>query len=209
MPVLMFLFILGCFPFPRFGSMTDSRDNQTYRTVTLGDQTWLAQDLNYETENSWCYDNDTVNCETYGRLYTWDAAVTACPDGWHLGSDAEWTTLVNYLDRNSEPNDGFTISTIAGGMLKTRGTVEEGTGLWSSPNTGATNASGFSALPSGNRNPAGTFRMLGYHIMIWTATEHDDDYAWTMMMDNSQSGIFRDNIGVTKHYAISVRCIED
>lgn len=194
---------------PVFNEMTDARDNQTYQTVTLGEQTWLARDLNYETGNSWCYDDDPANCETYGRLYDWDTAVTACPAGWHLGSDEEWATLVNYLDPRSEPNDGFKISKIAGGMLKATGTIEDGTGLWSWPNTGATNASGFSALPSGNRNDKGTFRMLGAHIIIWTSTEYDDTYAWTIMLDMTQNAVLRDYMGVTKHYGISVRCVKD
>ena len=94
---LVFLFAVGCDspsdsppdPNPVLGEMIDARDNQTYQTVTLGDQTWLAQDLNYETDNSWCYDDDPENCDTYGRLYDWEAARTACPAGWHLGSDEE------------------------------------------------------------------------------------------------------------------------
>jgi uncharacterized protein (TIGR02145 family) len=195
---------------PIFDEMTDARDNQTYQTVTLDDQTWLAQDLNYKTDNnSWCYDDDPANCEIYGRLYDWEAALTACPAGWHLGSDEEWSTLVKYLDRRSEPNDGFEISKIAGGMMKKTGTIEAGTGLWHSPNTGATNSSGFSALPSGNRNPAGAYKMLGYHIMFWTSTEYDDSHAWTMMLDMTQKGILRDYTGVTKDYGISVRCVMD
>ena len=189
--------------------MTDARDGKTYQTVTLGDQTWFAQDLNYETGNSWCYKDDAANCETYGRLYDWETALTACPAGWHLGSDEEWATLVKYLDPLSEPNDGFEISKIAGGMMKATGTIEDGTGLWNSPNTGATNSSKFSALPGGNRNPAGTFKMLGAHIMFWTSTEYDDNHAWTMMLDMTQSGILRDYKGVTKDYGISVRCVED
>ena len=211
MPAMLFLCAGGCERAitPIFDEITDVRDNQTYQTVTLGDQTWLAQDLNYETDDSWCYDDDPAHCAMYGRLYSWDAAVAACPDGWHLGSDEEWSALVHYLDPRSEPNDGFEISTIAGGMMKTTGTREDGTGLWQAPNTGATNASGFSALPSGNRNPAGTFKMLGYHSMFWTSTAYDDSHAWTMMLDMTQSGILRDYRGVTKHYGISVRCVKD
>ena len=64
--------------------MTDVRDGKTYQTVTLGDQTWFAQDLNYETGNSWCYKDDAANCEAYGRLYDWETALTACPAGWHI-----------------------------------------------------------------------------------------------------------------------------
>ena len=211
MLAMLFLCTGGCDIInPILGEMTDARDGQTYQTVTLGNQTWLAQDLNYETDNnSWCYDDDPANCEIYGRLYDWEAARTACPAGWHLGSDEEWSALVKYLDPGSEPNDGFEISKIAGGMLKTTGTIEDGTGLWNSPNTGATNSSKFSALPCGNRNPKGSYKMLGFHIMIWTSTEYDDTHAWTMMLDMTQSGILRDNTGATKDYGISVRCVMD
>jgi len=194
---------------PVLGEMTDARDGQTYQTVKLGDQTWLAQDLKYETGNSWCYDDDPANCEIYGRLYDWETASTACPAGWRLGSDEEWSTLVKYLDPGSEPNDGFQISKIAGGMMKTTGTIQDGTGLWNSPNTGATNSSKFSALPSGNRNPMGAYNMLGFHIMFWTSTEYDATHAWTMMLDMTQSGILRDYTGATKDYGISVRCVMD
>ena len=93
---MMFVLVMSCVIDlnPELGEMTDPRDGQTYQTVTLGNQTWLAQNLNYETDNnSWCYDDDPENCETYGRLYDWEAAMSACPDGWHLASDEDWTTL--------------------------------------------------------------------------------------------------------------------
>ena len=77
----------------------DARDGQVYKTVTLGTQTWFAENLNYVTANntSACYDNNEGNCFTYGKLYEGDAAQTACPDGWHLPTIAEWETLFNYL----------------------------------------------------------------------------------------------------------------
>ena len=212
MLVLLFLCTGGCKrPInPILGEMTDARDGQTYQTVKLGDQTWLAQDLNYETDNnSWCYDDDPANCEIYGRLYDWEAALTACPAGWHLGSDEEWSTLVKYLDPRSEPNDGFEISKIAGGMLKTTGTIEDGAGLWSSPNTGATNSSKFSALPSATRNKKGAYKCLGANSMFWTSTEYDATYSWTMYLDMTQSNITRDYMGATKQYGLSVRCVMD
>jgi uncharacterized protein (TIGR02145 family) len=211
MMTVMLLVVMGCVndPKPEFGEMTDARDGQTYQTVKLSDQTWLAQDLNYETENSWCYGDDPANCEVYGRLYDWDAAIDACPDGWHLASDAEWSTLIKYLDAKADPNAALAESTIAGGMMKATGTLEDGTGLWRKPNKEATNVSGFAALPCGTRFESGAFRMMGNHVLFWTSTEYDADYAWTRMLDYNQSGIFRDDQAVTKAHGIAVRCIKD
>jgi uncharacterized protein (TIGR02145 family) len=211
MMVMLFLFTGGCTRKikPIFGEMTDARDGQTYQTVTLGDQTWLAQNLNYETDNSWCYGDDPANCENYGRLYDWEAALTACPDGWHLGSDEEWSTLIKYLDPKADSSAILIESEIAGGMMKATGTIEGGTGLWRRPNTGATNVSGFSAVPGGTRFATGFFNMLGQHAMFWTSTEYNANSAWFRMLDYGVSAITRDNTVITKAYAVSVRCLMD
>ena len=211
MMATMSVLITGCVrdPNPEFGTMTDARDGETYQTVKLGDQTWLAQDLNYETDNSWCYQDDPAQCEIYGRLYDWEAAMDACPDGWHLASDEEWSTLINYLDPRADPDADMEESRVAGGMMKETGTKEDGTGLWRRPNTGATNVSGFSALPGGTRFNSGFFNMLGQHAFFWTATEYDADYAWTRMLDYGQAGIFRDNKAIPKDYGVAVRCLMD
>ena len=207
---MMCVVVAGCVrdPNPEFGEMTDARDGQTYQTVKLGDQTWLAQDLNYETEDSWCYQDDPANCDIYGRMYNWEAAMAACPDGWHLASDEEWATLIHYLDPRSDPASTMQESHVAGGMMKATGTLEDGSGLWRSPNKDATNISGFSALPSGTRIGSGYFNQ-GQHVFFWTSTEFNADCAWTRMLDYGQSGIFRHDEEITKDYGVAVRCIMD
>ena len=208
---MVFVLVMGCVidPNPEFGDMTDERDGQTYQTVTLGDQTWLGQNLNYETDNnSWCYDDDPENCETFGRLYDWEAAMTACPDGWHLASDEEWIALVKQLDPGSDPN-ALPESDIAGGMLKATGTMEEGTGPWKSPNAGATNSSGFSAEGGGARYEDGTFILLGMHVIYWTSTEFDANNVWFRILDYGVADIYRDNTNINKEMGLSARCIMD
>ena len=210
-PVMMFVLVAGCGndPKPEFGEMTDSRDGQIYQTVKLGDQTWLGHNLNYETDNgSWCYDDDPANCEIFGRLYTWEAAMEACPAGWHLATDDEWTALVQYLDPQADANS-ITESFIAGGMLKATGTMEDGTGPWKSPNEGATNVSGFSAEAGGARYEDGTYIILGMHAIYWTSTEFDADSIWFRILDYGVPDIYRDHEGITKGMGISARCVMD
>jgi len=173
-------------------SFTDPRDGQTYATVEIGTQTWFAENLNYETANSWCYENSSSNCDVYGRLYTWGEALTVCPNGWHLPSDSEWQILVDYLGGSS----------VAGGKLK-----EAGYTHWSSPNAGATNSSGFTALPGGIRSDVGSFHQFNTQGRWWTATGFSSQMAWrnTLSYNLEQVSRFTDNKG----YGLSVRCIKD
>ena len=208
---VMFVLVTGCVndPKPEFGEMTDLRDSQTYKTVKLGDQTWLAHNLNYETDDgSWCYDDDPANCEIFGRLYDWEAAMAACPDGWHLASDGEWSALIKYLDPKADPSS-ITESSIAGGMLKATGTMEDGTGPWKSPNEGATNASGFSSEAGGARYEDGSYIVLGMHAIYWTSSEYDANGVWFRILDYGIADIYRDYVGITKGMGISVRCMMD
>jgi len=114
------------------GTFKDDRDSKTYKYVVIGTKTWMADNLNYATEGSLCYDATEANCTTYGRLYAWSTAKTACPSGWHLPDDAEWTTLINF------------VGTAAGKKLKS-------ISGWNSNGNG-TDDYGFSALPGGYRN---------------------------------------------------------
>jgi uncharacterized protein (TIGR02145 family) len=152
------------------GTYIDPRDGQLYHTVDIGDQTWMVENLNYETGNSLCYDNNPANCVIYGRLYNWATIMNGeassnnipsgvqgiCPPGWHVPSDAEWSKLCGQLG-------GYLI---AGGKMKETGFVH-----WTPPNAGATNESGFTALPGGRRKTDGTFIQLGEVAVWWSSTE--------------------------------------
>jgi uncharacterized protein (TIGR02145 family) len=115
-----------------------------------------------------------------------------CPTGWHLPSDAEWTELTDYLGGTS----------VAGGKLK-----ETGTTHWTSPNTGATNETGFTALPGGYRNDGGPFLYIGSNGYWWSATELLATNAWFRNMSDSNSSVYRGNNG--RELGFSVRCVRD
>jgi uncharacterized protein (TIGR02145 family) len=223
------------------GTFTDSRDGNEYKWVKIGDQVWMAENLKYlpkvnrvadgseDTDYKgsyyYVYDYDgtdvneakaTSNYKTYGVLYNWDAATGgssssasnpsgvqgACPSGWHLPSDAEWTQLTDYLSVSGD--------SVAGGKLK-----EAGTTHWRSPNTGATNETGFTALPGGNRSSSGAFHNIGGYGPWWSATEaavglHQEygaTNAWSHSMMNSWSHVSRGPS--SKEVGRSVRCVRD
>jgi uncharacterized protein (TIGR02145 family) len=182
----------------------DSRDGQTYKWVKIGEQLWMAENLNYKTNNSWCYDNNPANCDVYGRLYNWSAALTACPDGWHLPSDDEWKTLEMHLGMSQSvaDDDGWR-GTDEGGKLK-----ETGTTHWDSPNTGASNISGFTAIPGGNRRSNGTYYNFGLRLDLWSSTSYPSyQHAWDRYIGYETSQIYRGHND--KSYGRSVRCVKD
>ena len=131
--------------------LTDSRDGQIYKTVVIGSQTWMAENLNYHIGKSYsyCYDNDVNNCAKYGLLYTWAAAKKACPRGWHLPTKTEFETLFNTVAGESE----------AGVMLKST----SGWGEYDRINGNGTDAYSFSALPAGYRDSNGVYGLEGYY----------------------------------------------
>ncbi len=188
------LFSLRCIKDITYGSFTDSRDGQSYKTVVVGDQTWMAENLNYNpgTGNSACYENQTSNCNKYGRLYDWSTAMAACPSGWHLPSDAAWTTLTNYVGGSS----------IAGTKLKA-------TSGWNNNSNGTDNY-GFSALPGGFHSPDGSgFRNAGSNGYWWISREGEiagiNAYYWYIY--GGRESAARDDDRKTNLF--SVRCIED
>jgi len=180
-------------------TLTDSRDGKVYKTVTIGEQIWLAENLAFapSSGNYWAYDNDDANVGTYGYLYDWQTALNVCPTGWHLPSDAEWTELTEYLDGQA----------VSGGKLKATGTIEAGTGLWYAPNTGATNETGFSALPGGRRFLVSTFDAIGSFGYWWSATEVNTAWAQVQVMIYSNSHV--NGSDANKELGYSVRCVRN
>ena len=182
----------GASPTPTITTFTDRRDGKVYKKVKIGSQTWMAQNLNNAAEGSKCYENNAGNCDKYGRLYDWNTAMKACPAGWHLATDAEWTALVNY----------------AGGE-STAGTKLKSSTGWDSESgvpTGTDNY-GFSALPGGVRFSGYGFYGAGLNGYWWSATEGYADNAWSREMDFKNGNVKR--VDGLKTHLWSVRCVQD
>jgi uncharacterized protein (TIGR02145 family) len=178
-------------PSAEFGTFTDERDGQAYKTVKMPDgKVWMAENLNYETpDGSWYYLNDTKRAHNHGRLYTWVAAKAACPAGWHLPTLAEWDALVKVCGDKAT----------AGKKLKARGG-------WNKNGNG-TDDYGFSALPGGGRYSGGGFYNAGYYGYWWTATEDVDNDAYSRYVDYYNDDVNESND--VKSNGFSVRCLED
>ena len=182
------------------GTFTDPRDGQTYATVDIGSQTWFAENLNYQTTNSWWYDNSSANGDVYGRLYTWEAALTACPDGWHLPTDDEWKQLEMFLGMSqSEADDTGWRGTNEGEKMKS-------TSGWNSNGNG-TNSSGFNGLPGGHRDSSGSFHLLGDHGKWWSSTEYSGAGVWYRGLYYNDDQVGRS--GSIKADGRSVRCLKN
>jgi uncharacterized protein (TIGR02145 family) len=173
-----------------FGTFTDTRDGQTYKTVKIGKQTWMAQNINYQTESgSWCYKDSISYCKQYGRLYDWKTATTVCPKGWRLPSNEDWNKLV----------------AVAGGKMIAGQKLKSKSG-WNKNGNG-TDDYGFSALPGGVRVSLGDFINAGYYGFWWTATEGSVGFAYGRFMNYDF-----DFVGegyYDKSYGLSVRCVAD
>ena len=185
-------------------TFTDPRDGQVYEYVEIGGQTWMTKNMNYDVGKSWCYDDDPANCITYGRLYDWQTALSACPSGWHLPSDEEWKILEGTLDSlySVEAPEwdevgirGFDV----GEKLKTA------SGWYNSGN--GTDLYGFSMLPGGFRDPVGFYIYLGKRGSYWSSTEDYYIKAWYRSLIYNYSGMLRNPAEMG--FARSVRCVRD
>jgi uncharacterized protein (TIGR02145 family) len=176
------------------GTYLDTRDGQDYPLIQIGNQCWMQKNLNYDTGSSWCYNNNSANCTTHGRLYNWSTATSACPSGWHPPSDAEWKTLEMHLGMTQAQAD-------ATGW---RGT-NQGSQL-STLTLNGTNSSGFTALMSGYRTTSGSFRNLDSYTYFWSSTE-SGSYAWHSALGTSYSTVDRGTY--SKDFGFSVRCLRN
>jgi uncharacterized protein (TIGR02145 family) len=180
--------------------------------VEIGGKVWMAENLNYgeridgiqnQTNNQivekYCYNDNEANCNTYGGFYQWKEMMQydntqgiqgVCPDGWHLATDDEWADMVNYLA-------GVGI----GGKLKEKGTTH-----WNAPNYGATNESGFTALPTGCRRYDGVFLSLGIYTSFWSSTECNNTEAWYRYVEYNHAHVH--HYCRLKTMGRSVRCIK-
>ena len=201
---------------PNEGDTITDIDGNVYQTVLIGNQVWMAENLKVSkyrdgtaiatghSNSAWAnlssgayamYDDNSNNGETYGYLYNWyavDDSRNIAPEGWHIPTDNEWQELVDYLGGSS----------VAGGKMK-----ETGTNHWNSPNTDATNESGFTALPGGYRYYNGFYSHMGNLGTFWSSTESNSYTAWYRLLHYNRSDVYRYYYG--KRYGFSVRCIRD
>jgi uncharacterized protein (TIGR02145 family) len=170
-------------------TFTDPRDNKVYRTVEIGTQVWMAQNLNYNASGSLCHSNEESNCATYGRLYNWDTALTACPAGWHLSSQGEWLVLKNLTSDN------------------TTGKHLKATSGWNDYNGQTGNGLdtyGFTALPGGAE--VGIFFAIGMDGYWWSSNGQGSSAYYFYIYNNSD---FLEWSAITKNNYYSVRCLKD
>ena len=211
------------------GTPTVSYGGQTYNTVQIGSQCWFKENLNIGTmiSNSinptnngiiekYCYNDDSANCAVYGGLYQWDEIMNytassnvnpsgrqgICPIGWHIPSDAEWCQLETWLDTTVNCTGYGYRGTDVGGKMK-----ETGISHWTSPNTGATNSSGFTALPGGYRINFGGFMDLSILGAFWSSAQYNSAFSWHYFINFNNAQIYQDYD--YKNYSYSGRCIKD
>jgi len=163
--------------------LIDPRDGKAYKTVKIGEQVWMAENLNWDGVGV-TYKNEESNGKKYGRLYKWDEAMKAAPPGWHLPTDAEWQELVDFADGNEN----------AVTALKS----EEWDG---------DDRHGFSALPGGSRGRNGDFNYIGDDGYWWSATEKGSELAYGRSMDSGDAKVYR--YGSYKDNSFSVRLVKD
>jgi uncharacterized protein (TIGR02145 family) len=179
------------------GSMIDRRNQKKYPTVRIGTQTWMAKNLDFKTDSSWCYDNKPKNCAKYGRLYSWNAALHACPSGWHLPSDQEWSTLIDAT--GGQPTSGKSLKAIS---------------------SAGSDAYGFAILLAGEKyiqaekhvqKALEVFDAPGREAIFWSSTQDQGsvlaEHSWTRTFFSFSDEAYRYSSNQTT--SVSVRCLSD
>jgi uncharacterized protein (TIGR02145 family) len=186
---------------PAIGSFTDARDGKNYKTVKIGEQTWMAENLDYYVSGSRCYDNKSTNCAIYGRLYNWETAMAVCPEDWHLPSKTEWEKLILAVGKID---------------LKAKNGWKDYGSTSGSKNGNGEDTYGFSALPGGYHSSGfptycnwsnGEFYNVGYLGNWWSSSEYLFDEAYNSTMLNHSISVYLDRYCKSSLY--SVRCIKD
>jgi uncharacterized protein (TIGR02145 family) len=170
----------------------DERDGKIYVYVDIGGQIWMAENLNYETESSVCYEDDPENCKIYGRLYNWETAMAnICPDGWNLPSQEEWNILIDYV-----------------GGISTAGKYLKAASVWKEDGNGL-DAYYFAAFPGGYISSADNRGVnVGYGGYWWSTSEREDSrYAYRIYMYYTYENMVW--TGTAKNDKCSIRCVHD
>jgi uncharacterized protein (TIGR02145 family) len=179
-----------------YGTFTDERDGKIYRTVKMPDgKTWMAYNLNYKTGNSWCFLNDVSKCKRYGRLYDWNTAMKACPEGWRLPSRGDWNDLNNAIGKSG-----------GGKKLKARIHWDR----YKDRNGHGTDNYGFSALHGGSRHPDGDFNCADDDTEEgnwWTSTKDGDSNAYFWLLIDYAAVLGEGSND--KRFGFSVRCVQN
>jgi uncharacterized protein (TIGR02145 family) len=179
---------------PGGNTFTDPRDGKVYDIVEIGNQTWFAKNLNYNSSGSYCYNNNSTNCDLYGRLYNWDKAKIVCPSGWHLPSDGEFQTLEMFLGMSAAEANSIAPNRGAAQNVGTK--LKEG------------GSSGFDALMAGHRTSTGNYMNFGEYGYFWTSTMNTTDYPMNRTLYQNSTGVSRDDYIIKDAY-FSVRCLKD
>jgi uncharacterized protein (TIGR02145 family) len=195
--VIIFLIVLSVVIYfavrvEKNGEFVDIRDGKKYKTIKIGVQTWMAENLNYDAFGNKCYENDPANGEKYGRLYDWETAKKVCPPGWHLPSDVEWDMLIEILGNKKT----------AGKHLK----AKSGWNDYRGESGNGTDTYGFTALPGGYGIPNVGFKDIGNYGYWWSASESDASYAYYRYIDYREI-VIRGTNG--KDALLSARCVQD
>ncbi len=177
----------------QYGSFTDTRDGHVYRTVKIGNQTWMAENMAFKGLPHWSADGDNENDKMYGFLYSWENALKVCPAGWHLPTMTDFEKLLKYVELNRTSQNNFLA-------------LAAKSPHWLEAKNEAENDFGFSALPAG-RYYGGDYYRFGYYAYFWSATEREGSShdACRLILGDGYAGVGID----VKNYAFSVRCLKD